>query len=142
MTDASYRSGPHLAQTICWSPRGSLARLLARHLLFSECASDGSTSALGEACALFRFNGVERYGSKSGTTAGVMYTSVLPFPGGSHRNGVVVKLRVALVQRCTMHCTRELLIIGINAGKYVNSINVFSQWPCYLLSQSPVVTGH
>lgn len=98
MTDASYRAGPRLAQAIRWSPRGSLARLLAqRHLLFSECASDGSTSALREACALFRFNGVERYGSKYGTTPDVMHTSALPFSAGLHRNGVVVKLRVASV---------------------------------------------
>lgn len=76
----------------------SPARLLAqRHLLFSECAGDGSTSTLGDACALFRFNGVERYGSKYGTTPDLMYPSVLPFSVGSRQNGVVVKFRVALV---------------------------------------------
>lgn len=73
----------------------SLARLLAqRHLLFSECASDGCTSLLGEACALFRFNGVKRYGSKYGTTPDGMYTSVLPFLVVSRWNDVVVKLFV------------------------------------------------
>lgn len=104
-----------------WSASGSddplepwrLARLLAqRHLLFSERASDGSTSVLGEACALFRFNGVERYGSKYGTTPDVMYTSTLPFPVGSHRNGVACKVtrRISskvfqpdVQRRCALH---------------------------------------
>lgn len=104
-----------------WSTSGSqdplepsrLARLLARslaqrHLLFSEHAGDGSTSALGEACALFRFNRVERYGSNYGTTPDVVYTWALPF-----WSGAAVKFGLALVwmSNGAEHCTVSVINI-------------------------------
>lgn len=87
----------------------TLARSLAqRHLLFSEHAGDGSTSALGEACALFRFNRVERYASNYGTTPDVVYTWALPF-----WSGAAVKFGLALVwmSNGAEHCTVSVINI-------------------------------
>lgn len=62
--------------------------------------------------------GVERYGSKYGTAPDVMYTSALPFSVGSHRNGVVVKLRVALVQRSLSRMSEGAVHYTVSIANY------------------------